>query len=312
MKFSIGTDPEFMLSKNNHFFSAIGIVPGTKEERYEIGKHEFYYDNVLAECAIAPSYSKKEFIKNIGEALRSYAKLVSPYKLVAQASQRYPSKELEHPEAKKIGCDPEDCVYLMRTLKPPQDGFQNSTLRTSGGHVHLGSDVAIENAYFVVRMLDLFIGLPSIFIDHDTTSKERRKLYGKAGRCRLPAWGVEYRTLGNFWLNSPTFVELIYDVCEYTLDFVGKGKHLHLWSVDEVRLNSDEARMEDDFDVADCFHCNGYNLKDLRISIDNSDKRIGKKFWPLLEKLLPKQLYHSLFQLQNHQKFDLYHEWKIC
>jgi hypothetical protein len=57
-------------------------------------------------------------------------------------------------------------------------------------------------------MLDYVIGLPSILIDTDS---QRRKLYGKAGSMRHKDYGVEYRTVSNFWLGSQELMSWVYD-----------------------------------------------------------------------------------------------------
>ena len=38
----------------------------------------------------------------------------------------------------------------------------------------------------MVKLLDIFLGIPSVIIDPD---KKRRKLYGKAGAFRLTKYG---------------------------------------------------------------------------------------------------------------------------
>ena len=56
--------------------------------------------------------------------------------------------------------------------------------------------------------MDYAIGVPSVLIDSD---KARRRLYGKAGSMRHKPYGVEYRTLSNFWLNSDELTSWVYD-----------------------------------------------------------------------------------------------------
>lgn len=311
MNFSFGSDPEFMLCKDGKFFSAIGIVPGDKYKRHEIGKHQYFYDNVMAECAVSPASDKNDVIKNFRDCFKKYAKLVSPYKLMVKASQNYPVSELQHPEAKKIGCDPEVCVYRLEVVKPPKNEFLSNCLRTAGGHVHLGNKFLQDDmsCYFVVRMLDLFLGLPSVFLDTDKSSVARRKLYGKAGRFRKPDHGVEYRSLGNFWVASPKLVGLIYDICEFTIDFVKNGNHLKYWTVDEKRLNDEKAWAEEDFTPASCYHCHGYDVEQLQEAINTSNKTKSKKFLKLLQQEMPRQLFNRL-QTEDTQ-FDFYREWNL-
>jgi hypothetical protein len=306
----MGSDPEFMLTKNDQYFSAISIIPANKYERQRIGRNEFYHDNVMAECAVYPGKTKSDVISNIRECLNDYIQLIKPYKLKVQASQNYPASELLDPRAKKAGCDPEMDVYSLTTVKPPEEEFATNPLRTAGGHIHLGCKMAQDEfqGYFIIRMLDLCLGLPSIYLDKDTSSPMRRKIYGNAGRFRKPKWGVEYRSLGNFWLASPTLVILIYDVCNFVLEFVKKERHYDFWSVDD-RLNDPESWYDEDWSPACSYHCNGYNLNDLRAAIDDSDKNKGEQFWPILEKIMPKELFFEL--KKDYPTYDLYKEWTI-
>jgi hypothetical protein len=165
--------------------------------------------------------------------------------------------------------------------------------------------------YFTIRMLDLFLGIPSVFIDKDRTSVARRKLYGKAGRFRKPPHGVEYRSLSNFWLSSPKLVELVYDICEFTLEFVKNKKYLNYWSVDLDRLNDDNAWAEEGFTPASCHHCYGYNAIELQDAINVSNKPKARKFYKLIEKLMPHQLFIRLRLAESLTRFDFYQEWSL-
>ena len=314
MKWKFGTDPEVMLMKDGKYFSAIEIISADKNSRHKIGPNEFYHDNVMAECAIPPAISKIEAIKNVKLCFQQYADLVKPYKLIIQASQDYPWIELNNPEAKEVGCSPEWDVYSLSVVKPPEETFITNPLRTAGGHIHIGCKLAKDEyqGYFIIRMLDLFLGLPSIYIDNDPTSKARRQIYGNAGRFRVPKWGVEYRSLGNFWLASPELVSLVYDMCNFVLDYVKKEKYYDLWSVNKDQLYNPESWYIEDWTPACCYQCVGYNLTDLRTAIDNSDRDLGQQFWPLLSKILPSDLFNRLDRAsQDKPSYDFYKEWNI-
>lgn len=310
MNFTMGSDPEFMLTKDGKYVSAIDVIPANKYERHKIGPNEYYHDNVMAECAIVPGKTKADVIKNFQLCFQDYGKLVRPFKLTIQASQDYPPEALADPRALKIGCDPEIDVYAIQIIKPSEEEFQTNPLRTSGGHIHLGCKLAKDEfqGYFIIRILDLCLGLPSIYLDQDPTSPRRRKVYGNAGRFRKPKWGVEYRSLGNFWLASPELVGLVYDVCGFVLDYVKKEKYYELWSVDET-LNDPNSWWIEDWSPAKAYHCNGYNLDDLRAAIDGSDRNKGEQFWPLLEKIVPKELFSRL--RKTYPIYDFYKEWNI-
>jgi hypothetical protein len=259
---SMGGDPEFMVrSPEGKLVSAIGIVPGTKEERYSLGDgHAAYYDNVLAEVQIRPGFSKEEVVASFRECLTRVAKLISPHRLTVQASATYPKSECEHKDAKLFGCSPELCAYDVCVINPP-DAAKN-TFRSAGGHVHIGYDggadvdqgdltqdewdeVICQIAWqriWVVRMCDLFLGIPSLLLDKDPTSAARRKLYGGAGTHRGCAkYGVEYRALSDFWLARPSSVELVYDLATVAVKTVMEDRvHERIWGEE---IDPQEMRM---------------------------------------------------------------------
>ena len=140
-KFSFGSDPEMMVvDKKGNLKSAIGIVPGKKLERYDLGGgHKAYYDNVLAECEIKPSYSPEEAVANFGDCIKRCANLIKPYRLVIQASATFPKKECEHPDALVFGCDAEYDAYDVLICQPPSLK-EGNTFRSAGGHIHIGFD----------------------------------------------------------------------------------------------------------------------------------------------------------------------------
>lgn len=69
--------------------------------------------------------------------------------------------------------------------------------------------------------MDLHLGVPSLVLDKDT---ERRKLYGKAGAFRPKPYGVEYRTLSNFWIWSEENIKWAWDQTNKAIQFV-QDKH---------------------------------------------------------------------------------------
>jgi hypothetical protein len=313
--FSFGADPEFMLRRGDTYFSAIGVIPGTKDKRHKVGENSYYYDNVLAECTIKPANSEAEAEENIRTALATFAKLAKPYVLVPQASQKYPESELRHPDAIAIGCKREICAYALREVEPPEETMMTTPLRSAGGHVHVGHEFArtMNGCLTTIRLMDLFVGLPSVFLDNDPSTLERKKLYGQAGRFRKPSHGAEYRSMGNFWLATPMLTRLIYKLVSHTMDFIEAGRHEELWEIDEARLNDDKSWADEDFDPAQCHVCKGYDVESLRKAIDNMDRKEAAKFLPLLKKLLGRSLYaeYESVASRNVNGTDLYGAWGI-
>jgi hypothetical protein len=107
-------------------------------------------------------------------------------------------------EAKMLGCSPDFNAWTGRPNPAPQRE-ENSRLACAGGHLHVGwtSDASlgdiqhITNCCDLIKQYDWFLGLWSLMYDPDST---RRNLYGNAGACRFKDYGVEYRSLSNFWV----------------------------------------------------------------------------------------------------------------
>ena len=304
---TFGTDPEFLITENGVGKSAIDVIGRGIENPIEIDGARFYYDNVLAECTVVPGKTKDESIENIRHSLRLFSEIVSPYCLEVRSSYEFDPKELDNPIAKLIGCSPESDSYTMMTAKPPKSEFINNTLRSAGGHVHLGNDLLKDKqdprVVFSIYMLDLFVGIPSLFLDNTPESKARRTLYGKAGRFRDKPYGVEYRSLSNFWLKSPSLTDLIYDLCEFTVEFVGSDRMKDYWT-----FNKDKWFDTEDFPSSIDPH---YDYNKVRNAIDNSNTELAKSSMPLLKKELPKKLFDRICDSSNIKVKSLKEEWSL-
>ena len=309
--FSFGSDPEFMLVKGGKYYSAINIVKGDIANRIKIDGHEFYWDNVLAECAIKPGFTKEETISNFRNCFQIYTEMVKPYKLVAQASEIYPASELADEKARNAGCAPDNCAYDIKEKKPKKGILSGTDLRTCGGHVHMGCDgEALHSDYWqcivTVRLLDLFVGVPSLFIDHDPTSARRRVLYGKAGRFRPKPYGMEYRSLGNFWLASPKLVDLVYDLCKFTTDYVEEKKFNELYTFDEeMYWELPQGQLKK------AYKCVGYKENELRKCLDTNDKNKARAFMKIASNEMPKELYKRIEEASAPTQYDFYKEWEL-
>ena len=53
----------------------------------------------------------------------------------------------------------------------------------------------------------MFLGVPSVLMDE---GEMRKQLYGKAGCFRPKPYGVEYRTLSNFWIFKKKHIEWVW------------------------------------------------------------------------------------------------------
>lgn len=317
MEFTFGTDPEFILAdEKGKFKSAIGVVPGSKEKKFKRDGDFFFYDNVLAECTVSPAKDPEEAVVNVGRSLRSISEIVRPLKITNVSAGHFAGEEMRHDEARKAGCAVEMCAYGMRTIPPGRVKklFKNENFRTAGGHVHIGTPLGAdhEKCVMLVRMLDLFLGVPGLLIDDSPMAVERRKIYGKAGRYRQPEHGVEYRTPGNFWISSPRLVRLFFKICHEVVRLTEERVYEKFWSVDRERLDSD------DFwnrcgDPSKCHECHGYDVRSLKGLFGMERDEMKSKITPLLDlafKYLSDGIKKEVADLQD-SRFDIYKEWNL-
>lgn len=206
--FLFGCDPElFIFNDKNEPVCADGLIPGTKNNPYQVKDGAVQVDGFAAEFNIEPVSNYKEFTFKIDSVLGQMQKMLpSGYSLKAVPHVEFSEKVWEEapPEAKELGCTP-DFNAWTGMLNPPPQRSENSRMACAGGHIHTGwTDEAdlgdmqhIMNCRDLVKQYDWILGLWSILKDPDPV---RRTLYGKAGACRYKEYGVEYRALSNFWV----------------------------------------------------------------------------------------------------------------
>jgi hypothetical protein len=208
---TFGCDPEmFIVNSDGEFVAPDGIIPGTKEEPYKVKAGAVQQDGMAAEFNIDPVTTYKDWEKNITTVMAELEKfLPDGHKLVAVPSATFSEKEWEKASdhSKILGCSPDFNAWTGTPNAPPED-LENPRLRCAGGHIHYGwtEDADMSNIQHIsacrdlVKQMDWYLGAWSLRMDKDPL---RRRLYGKAGAMRFKPYGVEYRTLSNFWIANP-------------------------------------------------------------------------------------------------------------
>lgn len=241
---TIGADPEiFVATMDGKISSAIGNVGGSKDDPRLVPDGAVQEDNVLAEFNINPAHSKLEFINNMNSVMGSLRSILMQNGLQAVVipSHVFGKGKLEAYgwQAMEFGCTPEHSAWTNKEMDRP-DGAK-TRLRTAGGHIHIGYKNPNKlDSLALVQMLDFTLGLPSLALDPDN---QRRKLYGKAGSMRFKEYGVEYRPLSNFWLNSEELMSWAYDTTVWTTQNLSKlPAYLECVSPDQVNkiINSSD------------------------------------------------------------------------
>lgn len=213
----IGSDPElFVVDSDGNPSSAIGMVGGDKKNPVACDGGALQEDNVLLEFNTDPTADAEQFVKTIRTVMSEARKVAKEYNhdIQVKASNEYTQDFLmsQPSGAMEFGCTPD-----FNALDGSQNGSPNpfTTLRTAGGHVHIGwessthcesPDVSSEQLE-VMQMADYLLGAWSVLHDSDGT---RRELYGRAGAFRAKSYGAEYRVMSNFWLRDDALISEVH------------------------------------------------------------------------------------------------------
>lgn len=207
--FMLGADPELFVIdfSEERFVSAHDLIPGTKAKPHPVPGGAIQVDGTAAEFNINPAKTFEEFNNNIEKVLTALEEALPPHHLLwavpwVEWQEEY-FEALPY-KAKELGCMPDFDAWTGRRNRKPSLK-DRPTLRTAAGHIHIGftEGASLQDREHISRcrrlaqLMDWHVGSWSVEIDSDMT---RRQLYGKAGACRYKTYGVEYRTLSNFWV----------------------------------------------------------------------------------------------------------------
>lgn len=254
---TIGCDPEFFLiDPKGSLVSAIGIVPGTKEEPHTLPNGGgLQVDNVALEFSTPIAKDGRTLVEILQATFKDVKEaLPEGYSIVARPSAIFSDDQLDHPEAHRFGCEPDFDAWELEVNEKPE--HPNANFRSCGGHIHVGHVPGDGNEFLhdpygkveVVKTMDLLHGIISTILDNSPEAIERRKLYGGAGCHRPTNYGVEYRVLSNFWMKSPQLVMLMDSLTQDALALVRDGKHsaiIELIGGDKIKAVINEGKVDD-------------------------------------------------------------------
>ncbi len=214
-KIKLGCDPEaFLIDLNGQLKSSIGLIGGSKDmprPLFELGLgYAVQEDNVAIEFNIPPADGRSSFIDSISGTLKHLTHMAQQdhgLSISQLSAASFPVSELQNPAALVFGCDPDYNAWTKEMN--PRPSADDKTLRSCGGHVHVGYDTNSDlDGTSIIRMMDLHLGVPSVLMDK---GELRKQLYGKAGAYRMKPYGVEYRTLSNFWIFDDRRIGWVWD-----------------------------------------------------------------------------------------------------
>lgn len=224
----VGADPEvFVVNEQGHLVSAHGMVSGTKEAPEPVASGAIQVDGMALEFNIDPAKDREEFVKNMSTVMGQLVKrLPKGHKLSQVSTAEFGASYIQKQphEAKELGCSADLSAYTEQENPKPNS---EAPFRTAAGHVHIGWTEGADTGdseyadlcYQFTKVLDLYLGVPSVLLDPDT---KRRQLYGQAGALRIKTYGLEYRVLSNFWLKSKELTGYVYSQTEAAIrSFLG-------------------------------------------------------------------------------------------
>lgn len=235
---TLGADPEMFLFSGNKLIPAYEFLPAKGDG------HMMYWDGFQAEWKYnhEGAHCQNNLVLYTRENLKKLEKLAKAKDPQARLSLtnvvRIPKDTLEtaHPLHVELGCQPSWNAYKMRgeaVINPRKLAY-----RFAGGHMHFGTWTPYRPNYEkIVKTLDSILGVWSVGVAQHMDNSIRRKYYGLAGEYRKPkyaaGYGVEYRVLSNFWLASPSILQLTWDIGRMCVRLAG-SRYGKLWAGNEA------------------------------------------------------------------------------
>ncbi len=217
---SLGCDPEMFITNNGQVVGSERLIPKTGAPS---GSGKIIQDGVQVEFNVTPETCRVFLGRNIASQFHNLKQRLeaSGMKLDLTPVVLVPDKELAElsENSRLLGCAPSKHQYgeiVDMTLTPG-----NFNMRSAGGHVHISTDRKPE---VLVPILDLFLGNTCVLLDRDPMQAQRRQLYGRAGEYRTPKYGIESRTLSNFWLRSYQLMTLVMGLARAANSVVYRGQ----------------------------------------------------------------------------------------
>lgn len=295
-----GCDPELFFKKDGEIIGAEKVLPQEGIEQEDEGK--IIIDGVQVELNPKPSTCREVLASKISSLFNTLDNIAKENgcELSFEQTVKISEKEMDSlsDKCKQFGCSPSKNAHQENATTGVKDASKFFS-RSAGGHIHIGCgepDIYSETYKVfkkeperLVKMLDIIVGNFCVMIDRAEGNKERRKTYGRAGEYRLPPYGLEYRTLSNFWLQSYTLMSLVMSLTRLAVSIVVSDKKEY--DIEEKIINAvnmeeiARAINENDCELA---MSNWDKIKDLLADV--CKKRVGETEYvdsPILKSYLP-------------------------
>lgn len=254
----LGADPEvFLVDSTNKPISSIGLIGGNKWHPVQVENlpegFTLQEDNVALEFGIPPAATEDQFVEHIRTVLQAGLSKCKGLTFSKLSCTIFPEDQMQHPAAHMFGCEPDFDAWTEKENEKPTP--PHPFMRSAGGHVHIETKLNKTN---VVKACDLTLAVPSVLMDDGA---ERKQLYGKAGCYRPKPYGVEYRTLSNFWIFGEKYVRWVWKNTQRALEEISDkgewtGIEAHYGKVIQDCVNNNDKKVAErlvkEFDLYVC------------------------------------------------------------
>lgn len=184
-------------------------ITGTKEAPTPMVHGNIQWDNAMMECASPVYDSCHAFISGVKMLLQeAQSKLPESVVPVFTDVMQYSPLQVATPQLSTFGCVPDYDAWTGEVNTAFLEGG-SSFYRTAGFHLHIDTDKSRHKDEEVVKLLDLYLGVPLI-IKESPTKFNRRTLYGQAGAFRSKDYGVEWRVPSPTLLKTTKLLKFIW------------------------------------------------------------------------------------------------------
>lgn len=319
---TIGGDPEFFFKdkKTKKIIGSEKVIPLNGLGEYEETNTKKITQTVVRDgiqvelnpksCSCRQSYQC--YLSECFNDLNNHLKTLDNVELCFDQVVKVTKKELMScsPSSRTFGCLPSFNIY-----QPKDDDVSKICVdpakylyRGGGGHIHLGTYSyddytrklasnkktikALKQYDDLIPVLDILVGNFSVMIDRHPLNAERRKNYGRAGEYRRPSYGVEYRTLSNFWLRNTAVMSLIYGLARIGVYIVRES--------DKDRDFVSELKAL-------------VNTQDIKDAINNNDAVLARKNWDKIKhyivSILPNK--ENIYNIYSKTYSDYYDSYSL-
>ena len=270
----MGSDPELFVKDGDRIIGSEKVIPpegllGIVRDGVQIELHPEPYV-----CRASAANTLAGLFHSLQRHLSKVPSLSVCFDEVVELSKAE-MDELS-PESRVLGCQPSLNIYDDKAeVRVPPD----YPVRSAGGHIHVGNSLQGEDAKRFIAVMDVLVGNTCVLIDRHPKAAERRQVYGRAGEYRIQPYGVEYRTLSNFWLQGHQLWSLIGGLTKLAQGIVSYRGHYEktgkkdAWGYDQM----DWVKPEGCDPVKDLFANVEQEL--VRKAINENDLSLAYKNW---------------------------------